>query len=129
MSGAAGPRDWDRFKSLFLPNAQMGAVVRTPSGEQKFFTLTPESYQKSNASFFQQSGFFEEELNRKVMQFGNVATVQSAYQFRMSPAGKVEQRGVNYITLVKTDGRWWISNLVWQEEEKDLPLHAELLKK
>jgi predicted metalloprotease with PDZ domain len=129
ISGAAGPRDWDRFKSLFLPNAQMGAVVRTPSGEQKFFTLTPESYQKSNASFFQQSGFFEEELNRKVMQFGNVATVQSAYQFRMSPAGKVEQRGVNYITLVKTDGRWWISNLVWQEEEKDLPLPAELLKK
>jgi|GEM_PF-50854 len=129
ISGPAGPRNWNRFFSLFLPEAQMGAVVMSPAGQPEFHSITPQSYQKSNGPFFSQNGFYEEELKRNVMQFGNVATVQSAYQFRFTPAGKVEQRGVNYFTLVKSNGRWWISNLTWQDEEKDLRLPAELEKK
>ena len=128
ISGPAGPRNWSRFLSLFLPEAQMGAMTTMPTGQTVFHALTPQGYQKSNAPFFLQNGFYEEELKRKVMQFGNVATVQSSYQFRFKPDGKVEQRGVNYFTLVKSNGRWWISNLVWQDEEKDLPLPAELQK-
>jgi predicted metalloprotease with PDZ domain len=128
ISGPAGPRDWNRFQSLFLPQAQMGAIVVTPQGQKAFHSITPQSYQRSNAPFFQQSGFYEEELQRQVLQFGNVATVQSSYQFRFAPSGKVEQRGVNYFTLVKSDNRWWIANLMWQDEEKDLPLPAALQK-
>ena len=128
ISGPAGPRDWNRFQSLFLPQAQMGAIVVTPQGQKAFHSITPQSYQRSNAPFFQQSGFYEEELQRQVLQFGNVATVQSSYQFRFAPSGKVEQRGVNYFTLVKSDNRWWIANLTWQDEEKDLPLPAALQK-
>ena len=129
ISGPAGPRDWNRFYSLFLPDAQMGAMAMTSTGQSVFHSITPQSYQKSNAPFFLKNGFFEEELKRNVMQFGNIATVQSSYQFRFTPDGKIEQRGVNYFTLVKTNDRWWISNLVWQDEEKDLPLPAELQKK
>jgi predicted metalloprotease with PDZ domain len=129
ISGPAGPRNWNRFHSLFLPDAQMGAMAMTPAGQAAFRSITPQGYQKSNAPFFLQNGFYEEELNRNVLQFGNVATVQSSYQFRFTPSGKVEQRGVNYFTLVKSNGRWWVSNLVWQDEEKNLPLPAELQKK
>jgi predicted metalloprotease with PDZ domain len=125
ISGPAGPRNWKRFHSLFLADAQMGAIATTPSGPV-FRSITPESYQRSNAPYFTRSGFYEEELNRKVMQFGNVATVQSAYQFRFVPGGPVIQRGVNYFTLVNSNGRWWIANLTWQDEEKNLPLPKEL---
>lgn len=129
ISGPAGPRNWNRFYSLFLPDAQMGAIGMTPAGQAIFHSITPQSYQKSNAPFFLKNGFYEEELKRNVMQFGNIATVQSSYQFRFTPDGKIEQRGVNYFTLVKSNDRWWISNLVWQDEEKDLPLPVELQKK
>jgi predicted metalloprotease with PDZ domain len=129
ISGPAGPRDWNRFYSLFLPEAEMGAVVKTPDGKKTFHTMTPEGYQKTNAPFFAQSGFYEEEIKRNVQQYGNVASVQSSYQFRMKPEGKAEQRGVNYFTLVQSNGRWWIANLSWQDEEKDLPLPKELDKK
>ena len=129
ISGAAGSRDWNRFYSLFLPDAEMGTVVKTPDGKKVFKSLTPEAYQKANAPFFTQSGFYEEELKRNVQQYGNVASVQSSYQFRMTPNGQVEQRGVNYFTLVQSNGRWWIANLTWQDEEKDLPLPATLEKK
>jgi hypothetical protein len=128
ISGPAGNRDWNRFYSLYLPDARMGAAVKTPGGDA-FRSFTPAEYQKMNAPQFAQSGFFEEELNRKVMQYGNVAAVQSAYQFRFQPNGPVEQRGVNYITLVKSEGRWWVANISWQGETKDLPLPVELQKK
>ena len=125
ISGDAGPRDWNRFYSLFQPGAQMGAIVSTPSGPS-FRSMTPESYQKGNAPFFMQSGFYEEELKRNVRQFGNVAMAESAYQFRLQKEGKPEQRGINYFTLVRSNGRWWITSLVWQEETKDLPLPKEM---
>jgi len=128
ITGPAGQRDWNRFYSLFLPDAKMGAAVKTPAGDE-FKTFTPVQYQKMNAPHFAESGFYEEELNRKVMQFGNVAAVQSSYQYRTQPNGAVEQRGVNYITLVKSGGRWWIANISWQGESKEFPLPAELQKK
>jgi predicted metalloprotease with PDZ domain len=129
ISGAAGSRDWNRFYSLFLPEAEMGTIVKTPDGKKVFKSLTPEAYQKANAPFFNQSGFYEEELKRNVQQYGNVASVQSSYQFRITPNGQVEQRGVNYFTLVQSNGRWWIANLTWQDEEKELPLPPVLEKK
>lgn len=128
ISGPAGPRNWQRFHSLFLPEAQMGAIGNGPTGTI-YHAMTPEKYAKSNGPFFMQSPFYEEELGRKVAQFGNVATVQSAFQFRLAPGGAVQQRGINYFTLVKSNGRWYISNLTWQDEEKDLPLPADMIKK
>jgi hypothetical protein len=129
LSGPAGQRDWNRFYSLFLPEAEMGATVRTADGKKTFKSFTPEEYKKMNSGFLMQSGFYEEELKRNMQQYGNVATVQSSYQFRFAPDGKVQQRGVNYFTLVQSNGRWWIANLAWQDEDKNLPLPAELEKK
>ncbi|TCZ64592.1 DUF4440 domain-containing protein [Flaviaesturariibacter aridisoli] len=125
ISGPAGARDWNRFNSLFLPEARMGASA--PGGRYQDFT--PAQYARMNAPAFEQQGFYEEELGRQVQQFGNVATVASSYQYRFTPGGKVEQRGVNYLTLVKSNGRWWIANLSWQDEEGGLTLPKELLPK
>lgn len=129
ISGPKGPRKWDRLYSLFTPEAVMGATVTTPAGKTELHSFTPQGYQKMNAPMFMQSDFFEEELGRTVTQFGNVASVQSAYQFRLQQGGPVVQRGVNYITLARSDGRWYIVNLTWQDENKDNPIPASLLKK
>lgn len=128
ISGEAGPRNWERFHSLFLPDARMGAIVQPAGGKPVLRTMTPLEYQRSNGPFFMQSGFFEEELGRNEMDYGNIVTVQSAYQFRFSVDGPVQQKGVNFITLVKSGGRWWIQNLVWQSETKDNPVPVHLVK-
>ncbi|HEX8377744.1 MAG TPA: hypothetical protein VF602_07985 [Pedobacter sp.] len=129
ISGPAGERNWNRFHSLFLPGATLGAVGATPTGEQRYFSFTSAEYQKNNAPYFAQNGFFESEVSRKVSNYGNVASVQSAYQSRSDEKGKVVERGINYLTLVKSNGRWWISSLTWQEESKENPLPKEFLKK
>jgi predicted metalloprotease with PDZ domain len=129
ISGPAGDRNWNRFLSLFLPEGKMGAVSNDKNGKPVFHSIAPEKYIKSNAPFFKKSAFYEEELNRTVSQFGNVATVQSPYQYRLSKDGKIEQRGVNYFSLIKSGDRWYISDLNWQDEENNLPLPDSLLKK
>ncbi|RYY92709.1 MAG: hypothetical protein EOO11_20925 [Chitinophagaceae bacterium] len=103
-------------------------MAQLPNGDAKFFPMSPEDYERSSGQLFLRQGFYEQELKRTVQQFGNVAHVQSAYQFRFTPGGKIEQRGINYITLVKSEGRWWIANLSWQDEEKDLALPKEMEK-
>ncbi|MDQ3279079.1 MAG: hypothetical protein M3Q06_12185, partial [Bacteroidota bacterium] len=128
ISGSAGPRNWNRFHSLFLPGAKMGMAVARPDGSTVFRSFTPAEYQRNNGSRFTQSGFFEEELGRQVTQFGNLAHVQSAYQYRFSQGGNVEKRGVNYFTLVKSEDRWWIAEIVWQEEGANNPIPASLLR-
>jgi hypothetical protein len=129
ISGPAGPRNWNRFYSLFYPGATMGAIVHTPDGQDVYHRISPKEYQQSNAPFFTQSGFFEEELGRKTWGQGNIISVQSAYQFRLSADGPVAQRGINYFTLIKLTGRWWVSNLIWQDESPQNPIPADLLKK
>jgi hypothetical protein len=81
-----------------------------------------------NSPFFMQSGFYEEELKRNVSQFGNIATVESGFQYRLTPGGKVEQRGVNYFTLVNSDGRWWILSINWQDEDTNNKLPNSMEK-
>lgn len=129
ISGPAGERDWNRFHSLFYPGSTMGAIVHTPDGQEIYHRISPKEYQQSNAPLFRQTAFFEEELGRKISGQGNIIAVQSAYQFRLSAAGPVAQRGVNYFTLIKLNGRWYVSNLIWQDESPENPIPAELLKK
>jgi predicted metalloprotease with PDZ domain len=129
ISGPAGVRDWNRFHSLFYPGAMMGALVQPHGSDEIFHKITPKQYQQTNDPFFRESGFFEEELGRKVLEQGNIATVQSAYQFRMTEKGPVAQRGINYMTLMKINGRWYVTHLVWQVETPQNPIPADLLKR
>ncbi|HEU4470659.1 MAG TPA: hypothetical protein VFR58_06235, partial [Flavisolibacter sp.] len=129
ISGPPGPRNWSRFNSLFTPEAVMGATVTNPAGKSELHSFTPSDYAKMNTPTFMQTAFFEEELGRTVSQYGNVASVASAYQFRFAPGGPIVQRGVNYFTLVKSEGRWYVANLTWQDETPGNPIPAALLKK
>lgn len=129
ISGPKGPRNWDRLYSLFTPEAVMGATVATPAGKTEMHSFTPRMYQKMNAPTFMQTDFYEEEIGRTMNRYGNVVSVQSAYQFRLQQGGPVAQRGINYLTLAQSHGRWYIVNLTWQDETKDNPIPAGMLKK
>lgn len=126
ISGPAGPRDWNRFKNLYHEKAYMGAVFNKADGTSVYRNFTPEEYIKRNAPFFLEKSFHERELGRKVMQFNDVATVFSAYEFEIADK---KQRGVNSIQLVFSDKRWWITSIIWEEESKEKPLPNFLLEK
>ena len=127
ISGPAGERDWERFRSLFTPNARMAALSPTQSGQLVYLSMTPEEYMENNGPFFAKNGFWEEELGRQETKFGELASVMSAYQFKLQADGEAAQRGVNSIQLVYDQGRWWIANLIWNTERDDNKIPAGLL--
>lgn len=121
ISGPAGPRDWNRFRSLFYPGATMGAVVNGPEGK-KYMKFSPEEYIKMNEPHFMQYAFHEKEIGRKVNTFGNIAQVFTTYEYTLETPQPMKQRGINSIELIRENGRWHILSLTWDEESSENPL-------
>lgn len=131
ISGEAGkPRDWNRMRSLFAPEGRLMAVARRPDGEVVMRTMTVEDYIGRNAKAFATMSFFEREAARTTETFGQIAHVFSTYESRHAAGdAKPFQRGINSIQLAYDGKRWWIVNLVWRAEDKELPLPERYLPK
>jgi len=124
ISGPAGPRDWNRFHSLYHKDAFMGAI--SDSGMlQKF---SPAQYVQGNAPFFLKHGFYEKELSRKGSQFGNIAQVFSTYEYTAETTPPEKKRGINSVELIKENHRWYIMSITWDEERKGQMIPKEYLK-
>ena len=86
ISGPAGQkRDWDRFRSLFVPGARLiptGVRPDSLGGGFGLRVLTPEEYAQTSGPFLENNGFFEIETGRKMEQFGQVAHLFSTYESR-----------------------------------------------
>ncbi len=123
ISGPAGERDWNRFRSLFHKDAFMGAM--TPKRE--FRKFSPEEYIQRNSPYFLKNAFNEKEIGRTVNQFGNIAQVFTAYEYTAGNTNPKKQRGINSVELVNEQGRWWIMSVSWEEETSSLPLPSKII--
>ena len=130
ISGPAGQkRNWDRFRSLFVPGARLIPTGRRPTGEIVSRVRTPEEYIQGGAQL-EQNGFFEKEVSRRVEKFGNIAHIFSTYEARRKAEDeKPFMRGINSIQLMNDGTRWWIVSIYWQAERPDSQIPAEYLPK
>jgi hypothetical protein len=137
ISGAAGkPRDWDRFRSLFLPDGRLGVVrPETPvtkdaparKGDAVF--LTPDKYVQRDDPYFKTHGFFERSIANRVEEFGNLVHVWSTYESRHAEHDSQPfTRGINSIQIVYAQGRFWVASILWDEERPGLALPEKYLK-
>ncbi|HEY0931530.1 MAG TPA: hypothetical protein VGE27_16525 [Gemmatimonas sp.] len=131
ISGPAGQkRDWDRFRSLFVPGARLMPTAQ-PAGQPGLVTvLTPEAFIQRTSAGFERDGFFEREIGRSVDTFGKITQVFSAYDSkRKLEDPKPFQRGINSIQLLNDGTRWWVVSIYWDAERPDNPIPARYLKK
>lgn len=128
ISGPAGQaRDWDAFRSLFAPGANLMVSVPAPAGGSRLITLTPDEYVQRSGAMIEAAGFTERETGRRVERFGNVVHVWSAYEGRGKMAGKDEVLvGINSFQFVRTAEGWKVANLLWEQERPDNPVPADL---
>lgn len=127
ISGPAGEaRDWERFKSLFGPEARLMAVsANAPTG---LVVMTPQGYIDRSGAVLEKNGFYEREIARKMERFGDVVHIFSTYEARR--AAEDEQpfaRGVNSIQLHHHQGKWQILSVFWQAETETLKLPQDYL--
>jgi hypothetical protein len=121
ISGPAGERDWDRFRSLFTPNAILVPMVPTPDGSTPVRVLSAEDYVTRIGPVFTQNPFYEIESGRTLDRYGNVANAMSAYESRRAPDEEPFARGINTITLVTDGARWYVASIAWDQEREGNP--------
>lgn len=126
-SGPAGKRDWARYRSLFQPQAQINARVFNVSGKLQYVAGTVDEYIGMVDEYFEVNGFFEKEIGRTVQHYRDVAHVFSAYDVKLATNQKSYHRGVKSIQLVFDKDRWWIVNVLYNNESVREPIPDEYL--
>ena len=114
VSGPVGkPRDWERFRSLFLPGGRLMPVVSMPGEKADVRLLSTEDFIQRVEPIFAVEDFWERETSRQTETFGHFAHVLSFYESLRSPDGPPFESSVNSIQLLNDGMRWWIINLMW----------------
>jgi hypothetical protein len=128
ISGPPGERDWNRFYSLFTPDARLISTGKGKDGAMRIRSVTPDGYAKLAGDYFKAHGFFERESARKAERYGNIMQIFSTYESRNTAADeKPFARGINSFQLYFDGKRWWIVTIFWLEESADNPIPKEYL--
>jgi hypothetical protein len=129
ISGSAGPRDWDRFRSLFLPQARFTQVGKTPDGSIFVISWGVEQFIHDGGEYFSKEPFYENSIVNEPQSYGSMTQVLSSYESRHTPSEKPFQRGINSFQVLNDGKRWWIVSIFWDSERPDNPLPAKFNKK
>lgn len=129
ISGPAGQaRNWDRFRSLFLPGARLIPTAKAPDGSVRSRVLTVDEYVQLAGPQLERQGFFEREIGRIAERYGSIVHLMSAYDSRRGAEDPTPfARGVNSFQLVHDGSRWWIVTIFWQGETPDNPIPGRFL--
>ncbi|MDQ2925073.1 MAG: hypothetical protein M3R43_05895 [Acidobacteriota bacterium] len=135
---AGKPRDWDRFRSLFVPDARLVPVrVPRPSTDpaaspphNDIAPYTVEDYIARSSPTMLTQGFAERGIANRVEAFGNIAHVWSTYESRHSFTDPQPfARGINSISLIKDGNRYWVVQILWDSERPGSAIPEKYLAK
>jgi hypothetical protein len=139
ISGPAGkPRDWDRFRSLFIPDARLMPVrvprpptdAAAPPQHNDVAPYTVEDYIARSSPAMMTQGFAERGVSNRIEAFGNIAHVWSTYESRHSFSDPQPfARGINSISLIKDGDRYWVVQILWDSERPGSPIPEKYLAK
>lgn len=118
--------DSNRLRSLFMPGAQLVHVKTDVVDTMDVETFINRLIQQIQAGSLTE--FIEAELARRTETFGNIAQVFSTFETRLvTDYRSSSARGINSIQLMRYGDRWWITNLLWDDEQSDKPIPPEYL--
>ena len=121
-SGPAGPRDFDRMRSLFAPGSRVLNVRRPQTGPTTHVSRSIDEYIDGSREYLGTNGNFEKMTKTWVERYANLAHVFCSFEARKSPTEEVSYRGVGSFQLLWDGQRWWILTAYWQGEGPDEPL-------
>lgn len=129
ISGGIGQaRDWNRMRSLFIPEARIMAIgPKRDSKDLALRILSVSDYIANSGPILIETGFREKEISRKTEQWGELAQVFTTYETVMDK-DKAVKRGINSVQLMHDGTRWWIISLLFEAERPNLTLPDNYLK-
>jgi hypothetical protein len=129
ISGGKGQsRDWDRMRSLFVPDARLIPAIMGKDGHNDVLMLSVDGYIERSGTRLTNDGFFERSIHNEMEQFGNIVQVWSTYESRHNlEDNKPFARGINSFQLLKDGDRYWVVNIFWDSESPSKPIPAKYL--
>ena len=125
ISGPVGEeRDFDRMRAMFLPGHNMGQTGIDQEGVGRAVIFDVEGYIERSGPWLVENGFTEVETRRRTHQFGNMATVLSAYEGTRQDTGETFLFGINTIVLFQVEGEWKIASILWRQATEDWPVES-----
>nr|WP_290227304.1 hypothetical protein [Trichocoleus desertorum] len=124
--GDGSQPDSNRLRSLFMPGAHLIHVKTDVIDTMDVETFISRLLQQIQAGILTE--FVEAELARCTETFGNIAQVFSTFETRLvTDYRSSSARGIHSIQLMRYGDRWWITNLLWDDEQSDKPIPPEYL--
>jgi hypothetical protein len=129
ISGGKGEaRDWDRMRSLFVPDARLIPSSPGKDGHTDAIFLTIDGYIARSNGRMTSTGFFERSIHNETEQFGNIVQIWSTYESRHNLDDPTPfARGINSFQLLKDGDRYWVVNIFWDAESPTNPIPAKYL--
>lgn len=125
---AAVERPWTDVRDLFYPDALLYSELTLPDGSHQSGTWTVDEFCEAAAGEYRRNGFWEWEVARRSEQFENIAQVWSTYETRVGdPKSDPIGRGINAVHLLRRNGEWRITSLIFQNERGTTGIPAAYL--
>lgn len=129
ISGEIGEeRNWDEFRNLFLPTAQMTSTSTSKDGRTRVRVMNLEEFVRNIGPLYARDGFEEYAIGLDINEFNGIANVFQSYYCK-NLIGTYEERGVNSYQLIYKDDRWWIAHTMFTNETDDDALPDKFLFK
>ena len=136
VSGPAGQRDWDRFRSLFVPDGRIVSIVPEsvatkdrPARKDDAIFRTPDMFAQQNDSYFKAHALFERSIANRGEEFGNLIEMWSTSEIRdAKDDAQPFSRGIDSFQIVHAHGRFWIASLLFDHERPGVTLPEKYLK-
>lgn len=109
-----GQPDTAQFLSIFLVD---GMLIN--NNRQSGRVISPADFVKGFSSIEGLRFFSEQEIWGETRFFGNIAHRYSVYEKQIKIKDKeIKGKGVNSFQLVKVNGRWMLSSIIWTDESE-----------
>ena len=116
------------MRQLFMPDARLVVLVKSPDGSFAPKTLTVEDWiarVKQRGS----EAFYERQVKYTSDDYGHIAHLWSTYEIRPTPDGKATARGINSIEAVNDGHEWKVAQILWEAESPAEPVPQQYLPK
>ncbi len=121
-------RNWDRMRSLFVPDARLIPAIAGQEGHNDALMLSVDGYIERSGARLTSAGFFERSIHNEMEQFGNIVQIWSTYESRHNADDPTPfARGINSFQLLKDGDRYWVVNIFWDAESPTKPIPAKYL--
>ena len=125
LSGPAGKRNFQRLRSLYFEGARLVPIGNRIHADGNTHVMSVDGWIDDITPFFEENDFYITEIQNHADRFGDMIQVFSTYEASDAPEGGQKTRGIRALQLLRRDDRWWIVNVMWDNETRNNPVPGE----